>query len=155
MKKILKARIIPLVLTVATVCSVALSILIVPATTIDTNQATCVSIPWDYITKCGNQVSSGNDNACQAYAFTYCRIILDNSSHMWTEYRSNGQRACHPSVAGYKCNGNHQHVNHTASNGTDWWQEYKSPSGQSYYWEETRTVPAGYETQYRYRDKIN
>ena len=102
MKKILKERIIPLVLTVATVCSVALSILIVPATTIDTKQATCVSIPWDYIAKCGNQVSSGNKKACQAYAFTYCRIILDNSSHMWTEYRSNGQTACHPSVAGYK-----------------------------------------------------
>ena len=100
----------------------------------------------------GRYVSNGHDCWCATYLqkLGYGKGSLDYSGWTKTRYSISGKDwSC-----GY-CNGNHQHVNHTASNGTDWWQEYKSPSGQSYYWEETRTVPALYETQYRYRDKIN
>lgn len=51
------------------------------------------------------------------------------------------------------CRGNHRGVDHTGSDGRDWWAEYVLPNGH-YYWEESKTVPAEYETQYRYRDWI-
>lgn len=51
------------------------------------------------------------------------------------------------------CKGNHRGVDHTGSDGRDWWAEYVLPNGH-YYWEESKTVPAEYETQYRYRDWI-
>lgn len=60
-----------------------------------------LNIPGDLIQQCGNQKSSDNLSACQAYALTYCRIILDNKFHSWIEYRTYGQTACNHSVAGY------------------------------------------------------
>lgn len=102
MKKLISTRVIPLISAIFVFCSVTLLILIVPVAAVDVDQTTCVSIPWEYITNCGNQVSSGNKKACQAYALTYCRIILDDRAHAWTEYRAVGQNACHPNVAGYK-----------------------------------------------------
>jgi len=53
-----------------------------------------------------------------------------------------------------KCNASHIGVGHYGSDGRPWWAEYKLPNG-SYYWEESRTVPAVYVTQYRYRDFIS
>lgn len=52
------------------------------------------------------------------------------------------------------CGGNHIGVSHYGSNGRAWWSEYVLPD-DSYYWEESRTVDAQYETQYRYRDWIS
>lgn len=52
------------------------------------------------------------------------------------------------------CKGNHANVDHYTADGRAWWRQYIL-SGGSYYWEETRTVDAVYETQYRYRDRVN
>lgn len=52
------------------------------------------------------------------------------------------------------CNGNHTGISHY-SNGKPWWGEYTLSDGNNYYWEESRTVEAKYETQYRYRDWIS
>ena len=73
------------------------------ANALDTSNCVMLSVPWEYIQQCGNQVSSGNKKACQAYAFTYCRIILDNAPYEWTRYRygNSGQMACAPSTAKY------------------------------------------------------
>ena len=100
----------------------------------------------------GRYVSNGHDCWCATYLqkLGYGQGSLDYSGWTTTRYSISGKDwSC-----GY-CNGNHQHVDHTSSNGTDWWTEYKSPNGQSYYWEETRTVPAEYQTEYRYRDLVN
>lgn len=51
------------------------------------------------------------------------------------------------------CKGNHINVDHYTSDGRAWWKQYILPGG-SYYWEETRTVEAQYETQYSYREWI-
>lgn len=53
------------------------------------------------------------------------------------------------------CNGNHVGVDHYGSDGRAWWADYTSPRSGSFFWEESRTVGAGYETQYRYRDWIS
>lgn len=100
----------------------------------------------------GRYVSNGHDCWCATYLqkLGYGQGSLDYSGWTTTRYSISGKDwSC-----GY-CNGNHQHVDHTSSNGTDWWTEYKSPNGQSYYWEETQTVPAEYRTEYRYRDVVN
>lgn len=52
------------------------------------------------------------------------------------------------------CKGNHANVDHYTADGRAWWRQYIL-SGGSYYWAETRTVDAVYETQYRYRDRVN
>lgn len=73
------------------------------AETVNSDSYTMLSVPSDLISKCGNQKESGNKKACLAYSFAYCRIILDNTSHSWTEYREkeNSQGACAPWIAGY------------------------------------------------------
>jgi len=45
------------------------------------------------------------------------------------------------------CNGNHIGVDKVGADGRSWWAEYKLPGGD-FYWEESRTVNAQYETQY-------
>ncbi len=55
-------------------------------------------------------------------------------------------------TCGY-CDGTHIGVAQTSSDGRPWWSEYMLPSG-SYYWQESRTIPANIETQYRYCDWI-
>lgn len=52
-----------------------------------------------------------------------------------------------------QCGGKHKGVDHVDSRGRPIWVEYRV-SGKPYYWEESRTVEAQYETQYRYRDWI-
>lgn len=74
----------------------AFTIIPVNATAI-ANEHTMVSIPWNLINKCGHQAVSG---PCQAYCWAYCRIILDNQSHNYSEYWT-GTMAKAPSVAGY------------------------------------------------------
>ncbi len=53
-----------------------------------------------------------------------------------------------------QCGGKHKGVDHVDSAGRPIWVDYRI-SGKPYYWEESRTVEAQYETQYRYRDWIS
>lgn len=53
------------------------------------------------------------------------------------------------------CRGNHVGVDHYSSDGRAWWKEYVSPRSGNFFWEESRTIDAQYETQYRYRDWID
>ncbi len=77
------------------------------------------------------------------------KASLQYSDWNTTRYNSNGKGwSC-----GY-CNGSHIGSDKTGSDGRSWWAEYVLPSG-SYYWEESRTIPATYETQYRYSDWIS
>lgn len=50
-----------------------------------------------------------------------------------------------------ECGGYHTGYYETDGTGRCFWYEYKI-NGQSYYWEESRTIPAQYRTEYRYRD---
>lgn len=76
------------------------------------------------------------------------KASLQYSDWSATRYNSNGKGwSC-----GY-CNGDHIGSDKTGSDGRSWWAEYVLPSG-SYYWEESRTVSATYETQYRYSDWV-
>jgi len=50
-----------------------------------------------------------------------------------------------------ECGGYHTGYYETDSQGRQFWYEYKI-NGQSYYWEESRTTPAQYRTEYRYRE---
>ena len=100
----------------------------------------------------GRYVANGHDCWCSLYleGLGYGRASLDVTGWSSTKYGTSGRDwSC-----GY-CRGSHAGYDHFSSDGRPWWKEYKSPSGQSYYWEESRTVPAVYETQYRYRDRIN
>ena len=55
-------------------------------------------------------------------------------------------------TCGY-CGGNH--IGAASNDGSrSYWNEYRLSNG-SYYWEESRDVPATYQTQYRYRDLIS
>lgn len=101
----------------------------------------------------GRFVADGHDCWCRTYlqnlSYVSGTASLDYTSWSTTRFGTSGRNW----TCGY-CNGIHTGVHHTDSNGRPVWVEYKSPSGASYYWEETRTVPAVYETQYRYRDLI-
>ena len=83
-------------------CSILLTSM-ATAFAVEQSDYVTLSVPWNYISQCGSQVSTGYKQACQAFAFTYSRIILDNTPYAWTRYRdgSSGQRACGPFVAGY------------------------------------------------------
>ena len=78
----------------------------------------------------------------------YGSATLRYSDWSTTRYSPNGKAWTCGS-----CNGNHIGVAEY-SNGKPYWAEYILPGGNSYYWEESRTVEAKYETQYRYRDWI-
>lgn len=93
-----------------------------------------------------------NDCWCAKYLeslpYVSGSAILQYSGWSTSRYGTSGKDwSC-----GY-CSGSHTGVDHTGSDGRAWWHEYLLPGG-SYYWEESRTVPAVYETQYRYRDRI-
>lgn len=101
----------------------------------------------------GYATSDGNHECwCDTYLRSkFGSANLRYSDWSTTKYRENGKGwSCG------QCSGNHIHVGHYDGNGNAWWPEYTLPSGKNYYWEETRTVPAQYETHietsYRYRD---
>lgn len=48
------------------------------------------------------------------------------------------------------CRGNHINVGRYGKNGRPIWPEYTLPGGMNYYWEESRTIPAEYRTEYTY-----
>lgn len=70
-----------------------------------TTSSKTLSINWTYMKKTGKQSVSG---PCFCYALAYCRNILDNSQHYWTQYSegylsSKGRYSysANPSKAGY------------------------------------------------------
>lgn len=97
-----------------------------------------------------------SDGKHECWCDTYLRSKFGSANLRYsdwstTRYRENGKGwSCG------QCSGNHIHVGHYDGNGNAWWPEYTLPGGKNYYWEETRTVPAQYETRietvYRYRD---
>lgn len=97
-----------------------------------------------------------SDGSHECWCDTYLRSKFGSANLRYsdwstTRYRENGKGwSCG------QCSGNHIHVGHYDDNGNAWWPEYTLPGGKNYYWEETRTVPAQYETHvetvYRYRD---
>lgn len=105
----------------------------------------------------GGYVTSNGRHEC------WCETYLKNkfgsanlrySDWSTTRYSVNGSNWTCGS-----CNGNHAHVDHYGSDGRAWWPEYTLPDGRNFYWEESRTVGAQYETRtvtlYRYRDWIS
>lgn len=77
------------------------------------------------------------------------KAVLDYSNWSATRYSASGSTwTCG------QCNGKHTGVDHVDGQGRSIWKEYRLPGNKPYYWEETRTVGAQYETQYRYRDWI-
>lgn len=96
------------------------------------------------------------DGRHECWCETYLRnkfgsAVLRYSNWSRTRYSANGTGwTCG------NCGGNHTGVDHYGDDGRAWWAEYTLPDGKSYYWEESRTTDAQYETrevtQYRYRD---
>lgn len=89
-----------------------------------------------------------HDCWCSKYleSLNYGKASLQYSSWSTARYSPTGKAwTCG------KCSAKHIGVNKVGSDGRSWWAEYKLSNG-SYYWEESRTVPAVYVTQYRYRD---
>lgn len=77
------------------------------------------------------------------------KAVLDYSDWSTTRYSASGSTwTCG------QCSGKHTGVNHVDGQGRSIWKEYRLPGNKPYYWEETRTVGAQYEIQYRYRDWI-
>lgn len=77
------------------------------------------------------------------------KAVLDYSNWSTKRYSASGSTwTCG------QCNGKHTGVDHVDTQGRSIWKEYRLPGNKPYYWEETRTVGAQYETQYRYRDWI-
>ena len=100
----------------------------------------------------GRYVASGHDCWCGKYleglSYVSESARLQYSPWSTTQYGTSGRGwSCGP------CSARHIGVDHTGSDGRSWWAEYLLPDG-SYYWQETQTVGAVYETQYRYRDLI-
>ena len=100
----------------------------------------------------GRYVASGHDCWCGKYleglSYVSESARLQYSPWSTTQYGTSGKGwSCG------RCSASHIGVDHTGSDGRSWWAEYLLPDG-SYYWQETRTVGAVYETQYRYRDLI-
>lgn len=91
-----------------------------------------------------------HDCWCETYLRNkFGSATLHYSDWSTTRYSPNGKGwSCG------SCGGNHMGVSHYGSDGRAWWSEYVLPD-DSYYWEESRTVDAQYETQYRYRDWIS
>ena len=73
--------------------------LAVPALAADAGTGnTILSIPWDKINRCGHQSRSG---PCMSYCWAYCRIILENRDHTYTQYHVNGVGGVSADTAGY------------------------------------------------------
>lgn len=92
----MKKRFFALMLSMIVIFS-ASSVITTTAEATSSNSNVILSIPWNLINKCGHQSVSG---PCQAYCWSYCRIILDNRSHKYIEYwTSDGAKL--PSAANY------------------------------------------------------
>lgn len=94
------------------------------------------------------------DGKHECWCETYLRskfgsAVLRYSDWSTTRYSANGSAwSCG------QCNGNHTGVDHYGSDGRAWWAEFTLPDGRNFYWEEQRTIPAEYRTEYRYEEWI-
>ncbi len=90
----------------------------------------------------------------------WCKTYLENvrsangsatlEYSVWSTTRQSAKRTAW--TCGF-CRGEHVGVHHVGSDGRAWWSQFDLTNG-AYYWEETRTVGAKYETQYSYREWI-
>lgn len=84
----------------------------------------------------------------ESLSYVSGKAKLDYTKWSTTRYSASGSEwTCG------QCGGKHKGVDHMDSRGRPIWVEYRV-SGKPYYWEESRTIEAKYETQYRYRDWI-
>lgn len=90
------------------------------------------------------------DGRHECWCETYLRskfgsAVLRYSDWSTTRYSANGSAwSCG------QCNGNHTGVDHYGKDGRAWWAEFTLPDGRDFYWEENRTIPAEYRTEYKY-----
>ncbi|WP_160667217.1 hypothetical protein [Colidextribacter sp. OB.20] len=90
------------------------------------------------------------DGRHECWCETYLRgkfgsAVLRYSDWSTARYSANGSAwSCG------QCNGNHTSVDHYGNDGRAWWAEFTLPDGRNFYWEESRTVPAQYRTEYKY-----
>lgn len=95
------------------------------------------------------------DGKHECWCETYLRskfgsAVLRYSDWSTTRYSANGSGwTCG------QCNGKHTGVDHYGNNGSAWWAEFTLPDGKNFYWEESRTVPAQYRTEYRYEKWVS
>ena len=98
----------------------------------------------------GRYVSNGHDCWCKTYLasrpYSNGSISTDYSSWSTTRYKVYDSGWTCGECAGY-----HTGYYETDGAGRHFWYEYKV-NGKSYYWEESRTTPAQYRTEYRYRE---
>lgn len=93
----------------------------------------------------GAQFSSSNSSWYEAYSNWSTTRMYDTGKKAYCD----GKNHNHTHVVGYDSGGKANWVIYSDDGTfTGWGRVY-------YYWEETRTIPAVYETQYRYRDLIS
>lgn len=94
----------------------------------------------------GAQFSSSNSSWYEAYSSWSKTRMYQNTGH---KAYCDGSNHNHTHVSGYDSSGRaNWDIYSDDGTFTGWGRLY-------YYWEETRTIPAVYETQYRYRDLIS
>lgn len=100
-----------------------------------------------------------SDNRHECWCETYLRNKFGSANLRYSDWSTTQYSVNGSSWTCGNCGGSHVHVDHYTSDGRAWWPEYTLPGGKNYYWEESRTVDAQYETrevtQYRYRDWIS
>ena len=99
-----------------------------------------------------------SDGRHECWCETYLRNKFGSSNIRYTDWNTTRYKVNGTSWTCGNCSGNHVYVDHYGNDGRAWWPEYTLPNGKNYYWEESRTVDAQYETrkvtQYRYRDWV-
>lgn len=99
-----------------------------------------------------------SDGRHECWCETYLKSKFGSANLRYSNWSTTRYSVNGSSWSCGKCNGSHVHVGHYGSDGRAWWPEYTLPDGRNFYWEESRTVDAQYETrevtQYRYRDWI-
>ena len=103
----------------------------------------------------GRYVSANGKHDCwcgrylENLSYVTGKAVLDHSDWSTAAYPANGKSwSC-----GY-CGGTHTGADHIGADGKNWWKEYVSPDGKSYYWQESREVAPVYSIEYRYRELI-
>lgn len=99
-----------------------------------------------------------NDGRHECWCETYLRSKFGSANLRYSDWSTTQYRANGSSWTCGVCNGNHTGISHYTNDGRPCWAEYTLPDGKNYYWEESRTTEAQYETreviEYRYRDRI-
>lgn len=86
----------------------------------------------------------------ECWCETYLRSKFGSAALRYSDWSTTRYSANGSAWSCGRCNGNHTGVDHYGNDGRAWWAEFTLPDGRSFYWEESRTVPAQYRTEYRY-----